>query len=206
MRNNLFVHRAAVLLVALLLTASVGCSYYYNRYFERADLNEVRIDRFRLMPRIFAFQDKKGVYEQLKDYDFVVSVRVEDATSQTTGVSWQAEQATIDSLTDAFLDSVAAVFVVDSLVFHQTPDDNERILLSPDRDNFAPRREDYFTLRFGNVNIPLETVRMRVVLHVTRPGSSESETAPDSAVWAMERVESELRGLMAFRDNARGYE
>ena len=80
------------------------------------------------------------------------------------------------------------------------------LLTRPDRDNFAPRREDYFTLRFGNVDIPMETVRMRVVLHVTRPGSSKSETAPDSAVWLMERVESELRGLMFFRDNVRGYE
>jgi len=136
----------------------------------------------------------------------VVSVRVEDAASQTTGVSWQSEQATIDSLADAFLDSVAAVFIVDSLVLHQTPDDNERILLSPDCDNFAPRREDYFTLRFGNVDIPLETARMRVVLHVTQPGSSESKAAPDSAVWLMERVESEFRGLMVFRNNVRGYE
>jgi len=190
----------------LLLVGGAGCSYFHTMYFERMDRGEVRIDRFRLTPRIFAYQDLKCPGDTPEDRDFVVSIRVEDIRSHTINYTWQAEQVTIDSLADDFLREVSSVFIVDSLVFHQTPHADERILMFPDQANFSPRREDFFTLQFGYADIPLETTRLRVVLHVSRLGPSNPRPSPDSAVWLMNRVEIHDRGLNMFRDNMRGYE
>ncbi len=44
--------------VAILISGS-GCSYYHSRYFERSNASEVRIDRYRLAPRIFTYVDNK---------------------------------------------------------------------------------------------------------------------------------------------------
>lgn len=198
--------RVAIFFLAVIIMIGAGCANFHTRYFARAEQSEVRLDRFRLSPRLFAFQEKKGLLEELKDHPFVVSIRLEDTQAPKSDVEWKDGQTVIDSLADVFLQTVRNVFVVDSLVFHQTPDNNDRIHLLPDRENFSPRRENFLTLKFDKVKIPLETTRIRAVLHVSRQASASLGTGSDSAVWLMDRVDTLDRGMNMFRDQVRGYE
>lgn len=198
--------RVALILLIVIIIVGAGCATFHTRYFARSEQSEVYIDRFRLTPRIFAFQEKKGLLEDLKDHPFAVSIRLEDTQVSKSDVKWRDGQAHIDSLADEFLRVVKSTFLVDSLVLHQTPDDNDRIHLLPDRDNFSPRRENFLTLKFNEVNIPLTTTRIRAVLHVNRQASASLGTGPDSAVWLMDRVDTLERGIDMTRDQVRGYE
>ncbi|MEW5794931.1 MAG: hypothetical protein AB1772_01095 [Candidatus Zixiibacteriota bacterium] len=211
----------ACVCVVLAITA---CSVYRSRYFQRVDNEEVRLDSFRISPRIFAFKDEKAGSARAVKGTFTVTVRVEDALANPEDQLWQSGQAVIDSLADRFLDRVTAVFVVDSLVLHEIPstrieydsvgldevemhvlDDGppfHRLLLQPDRRNYSPRRETFLTLKFGETVLGETTAAVRAVLHVTRPGSPHPA---DSAVFLMSRVDSEGKGLMMFRESVQGY-
>jgi hypothetical protein len=74
--------------------------------------------------------------------------------------------------------------------------------LIPDHSNYSPRRDNYLTFKFGRVDFPRETVRLRAVLHFTRAGQSPSA---DSLLFQMWRVTLEERGLMMFKSNTQGY-
>jgi len=173
----------AAVVTALLMLLLSACTYS-SLYFVRIDTEETRLDGFRLKPRLFAFKEQKGAQQGLKKNRYSVTVRVEDAASKIDDDDWQMEPSVVDSLADRFLGRVTGVFVADSLVLHQIPAESGRILLIPDRVNYAPRREDYLTLKFGETDIPRPT---------------------DTLVWLMERVEEEEQGLTVFRDNVEGY-
>lgn len=186
----------------LTLVGLCACSTFHTRYFQSLDASEVRLGRFRLAPRVFAYQDEKTGSERVAHGVFTVTVRVEDAASAIGNYEWQAGQAAIDSLATKFLQEVSNEFVVDSLVLHQIPGLRPPIILRPDSANYSPRRENFLTLRFGETEIMPAIEDLRVVLHVTRPGLPP---VADSAVFMMVRVEREDRGLMMFKDNVHGY-
>jgi len=191
----------AVVVTALLMLVLSACTYS-SLYFVRVDTEETRLDRFRLLPRVFAYKEAAGTSEGPRTSLYSVTVRVEDATAELEEHDWRLGQATVDSLADAFFGEVGGVFTVDSLVLHQLPAEPGRILLEHDRANYSPRHQDYFTLKFGETDIPRPTHTLRVVLHVTRAGPP---AGADSVVWLMERVEKQGRGLSAFQDDVEGY-
>jgi hypothetical protein len=186
----------------LVLLCLCACSTFYTRYFQRLDSSEIRLGGFRLSPRIFAYQEEKTGSPRVLKGVFTVTVRVEDAESAVGDYEWQAEQTVIDSLAEKFLQKVVGDFVVDSLVLHQIPGSRPPIILKPDSINYAPRRENFLTLRFGETEITSTTEGLRVVLHVTRP---ERPPVADSAVFMMVRVEREERGLMMLKNKVHGY-
>lgn len=188
--------------VVLVLLSLCGCSVYMSRYFERADTNEIRLDQYRLLPRIFAYQEEKTSSPRVSRGTFTVTIRVEDVASSIDEYEWRYGQYATDSLADRFLRQVEEKFVVDSLKLSQSPGSNASIKLLPDRTNYSPRREDFLTFRFGETVIPRETEALRVVLYVTRPGPSP---ILDSTVFPMRRVEIEDKGLIMFRENVHGY-
>jgi hypothetical protein len=194
-------YRTSTILAAL-IGLYLGACTYSSLYFVRVDTEETRLDRFRLLPRVFAYKEEKGTLEGLRGNRYSVTVRVDDPTTEIEEYDWRLDPSTVDSLADAFFDQVSDVFVADSLVLHPLPAASGRILLKPDRVNHAPRHQDYFTLKFGNTDIARQTETLRVVLHVTRAGSP---ALADSVVWLMHRVEKEGRGLAAFRENVEGY-
>ena len=187
---------------SLTLFSLCACSTFHTRYFQRLDSSEVRLGRFSLAPRIFAYQDEKSVSARVVKGVFTVTMRVEDAASEIGGYEWQAGRAEVDSLADKFLGEVADEFVADSLVLHQIPSSRPPIVLRPDSVNYSPRRENFLTLRFGETEIMPATEGLRVVLHVIRPGLPP---VADSLVFMMVRVEREDRGLMMFKDKVHGY-
>ena len=187
---------------AALLTTVCACSTFHTRYFQRIDNSEVRLGRFRLLPRIFAYQDEKSGTARVVKGAFTVTMRVEDAESAIDEYEWQAGRAAIDSLAERFLREVTDEFVVDSLTLHPIPALSPSLKLIPDSANYSPRREDFLTLRFGETAIPSAAEGLRVVLHVTHPGLPPTA---DSVIFMMMRVESEDRGLMIFKDKAHGY-
>jgi hypothetical protein len=187
------------------LVMATGCTYYHSLYFERSNKTDVRIDRFRVTPRIFAYQDQKSSSKMLEPEPFSVTVRVEVLDYDGKPESWKAGQDVIDSVSDEFLAEAAEVFTVDSLVLHQIGPENEQFLLIHDRDNLSPRRENYFTLRFGNIDLPPTTKRLRTVLHYSRHHDS-GETVQDSVFWVNNRVMKSRQGIKLGRDTVRGYE
>ena len=186
----------------LVLVTFCACSTFRTRYFQRLDSSEIRLGGFRLLPRVFAYQDEKSGSERVLKGVFTVTLRVEDAASAIGDYEWQLGQAATDSLAEKFLQDVTDEFVVDSLMLHQIPGHSPPLRMMPDLFNYAPRREDFLTLHFGEAEIPIFTEGLRVVLHVTRPGPSP---VADSAIFMMTRVEREDRGLMMFKDNVHGY-
>ena len=194
--------RGWLAVVAVVLAGLGACSTFHSRYFQRIDTSEVRLGRFRVLPRIFAYQDEKAGSGRVVKGVFTVTVRVEDTVAQEGEYAWQPGQAATDSAADMFLQEWTDEFGVDSLALHPIPALSRSIILKHDVANYAPRREDYLTLRFGETAIPLAAEGLRVVLHVTRPGLPPRA---DSAVIMMMRVESEERGLMMFRDKVHGY-
>jgi len=190
------------ILAAVVLSFLCVCSTFHTRYFQRIDTSEVRLGRFRLLPRIFAYQNEKSVSERVINGAFTVTFRVEDTTSRGDEYEWQTGQAAIDSLAERFLEDVTDEFVVDSLLIHPIPSQSPSLKLIADTANYAPRREDFLTLRFGETIIPPSAEGLRVVLHVTHPGLPP---VADSVIFMMARVESEERGLMMFKDKAHGY-
>jgi len=193
---------ALLALSALILVCLCACSTFHTRYFQRLDSSEVRLGRFRVSPRIFAYQDEKSVSARVVKGVFTVTMRVEDASSAIGHYEWQEGQSAIDSLAEMFLREVTEEFAVDSLVLHQIPGSRPPIILRPDSVNFSPRRENFLTLHFGETAITPATEGLRVVLRVTRPGLPP---VADSAVFMMVRVESEDRGLMMFKNDVQGY-
>jgi hypothetical protein len=188
--------------VALALVSLCACSTFHTRYFQRLDSSEIRLGGFRLLPRVFAYQDEKSGSERVLKGVFTVTMRVEDAASAIGDYEWQLGQAATDSLAEEFLQEVTDEFIVDSLMLHQIPGQDLPIRMMPDLFNYAPRREDFLTLHFGEAEIPILTEGLRVVLHVTLPGPLP---VADSAIFMMTRVEREDRGLMMFKDNVHGY-
>jgi hypothetical protein len=194
--------RSSLALGAAALSIMCACTTFHTRYFQRIDTSEVRIGRFRLLPRLFAFEDEKSGSARVAKGVFTVTVRVEDTESAIEEYEWQAGQAVIDSLAETFLRDVTDEFVADSLKLHPIPDLGPSLKLIPDTTTCSPRRENFLTLRFGETAIPSSAEGLRVVLHVTHPGLPPT---PDSVVFMMARVESEERGLMMFQDKVRGY-
>jgi len=188
--------------ITALLTLVLGACTYSSLYFVRVDTKETRLDRFRLLPRVFAYKETAGTPEGPRTNLYSVTVRVEDTTAELEEHDWRLDPATVDSLADAFFDEVGSVFTVDSLLLHQLPAAPERIFLEHDRSNYSPRHQDYFTLKFGQTDIARQTGTLRVVLHVTRTGPP---AGADSVVWLMRRVEKQGRGLSAFQDDVEGY-
>ena len=194
--------KVSLVISAAALSMLCACSTFHTRYFQRIDNSEVRLGRFRLLPRIFAYQDEKTGSERVVKDVFTVTMRVEDAESAIDEYEWQAGQAAIDSLAEEFLTEVTDEFVVDSLTLHPIPLLSSSLQLIPDSANYSPRRENFLTLRFGETAIPSAAEGLRVVLHVTHPGLPPTA---DSVIFMMVRVESEDRGLMMFKDKVRGY-
>jgi len=186
----------------LVLLGLCGCSVYMTRYFEREDDNEIRLDQYRLRPRIFAFQEEKVSGPRVARGTFTVTIRLEDTASSIEEYEWRYGQKAIDSLADRFLQQVTDKFVVDSLVLNQSPGSDPPLVLFPERTNYSPRREDFLTLRFGETVVQRVTERLRAVLYVTRPGPPPTA---DSAVFPMRRYEVEDKGLLMFREHVHGY-
>ena len=194
------VFRVLPLALAILFAAG-GCATFHDLYFERVAPDDAYLDGYRLGLRIFAFQEKRVKAVAPDSSDFVVSVRVISSDVSRDRGEWSEQAAIVDSLAEAFLQRVQATFAVDSLVFYQTPSAEKPIVLNHDRENFAPRRDDYLTLRFGRTEIPLETQQIRAVMYVTRPVGNVA----DSVVWPMQRVDKFERGISVFRGDVQGY-
>ena len=190
------------LFAAALLIALAGCATFRSNYFTLSDDDTPSIDRFHLTPRIFAFKESRVSIGQALSAKHYVTLRVEDPTVKADDESWQQSRAQVDSLADNFLRKVNEVFAIDSLVLHETPSTREHPTLLPDKSNYSPRRENYLTYRFGQIDFPQETIRLRAVLHFTRAGESPSA---DSIVYQMWRVTLEERGLLMFKSNTQGY-
>ena len=188
----------------ILLVLGAGCTYR-TLYFERPIASEdTYVDRYLIRPRVFSYKEleQHPTVPNLKG--FSVSIRIEDTEVVPSPEDWRQDTALIDSLADAFLAQVSSVFAVDSLVLHQMPGESERILLIHDGQGFSPRRDYYFTLQFGTIDIPSTTTWLRIVLHVSRTRAAESRVL-DSVVWSMRKIEREAKGLKGMRDNIQGY-
>jgi len=190
--------------LGMMVLVCLGCSYYQSRYFELYAAEEARIAQFNLAPRIFACQDEKILLGDTACDNYSVSIRVREGTGETDAESWQQDMATVDSLSDAFFNKVAEVFRADSLLLEASKG-SEAILLHAETDRYLPRRHNYFTLRFGSIDIPSGTGQLRMVLHVSRRGES-GRYAPDSVIWHMAPIDTTEYGLYMFRANVRGYE
>ncbi|MCX6835554.1 MAG: hypothetical protein NTW07_10565 [candidate division Zixibacteria bacterium] len=193
---------ALLALSALVLVGLCACSTFHTRYFERLDNSEVRLGRFCLAPRIFAFQSETSFSSRVVKGVFTVTMRVQDAESAVGDYDWKAGQDAVDSLAEKFYQKVTDEFVPESLILYQIPGSRPPIVLKPDSVNFSPRREDFLTFRFGETEIAPVVEGLRVVLHVIRPGLPP---VADSAVFMMERVEREDRGLLKFNEKVKGY-
>ena len=184
--------------------ACLGCSYYQSRYFRSYAADEARIAQFSLAPRIFACQDEEIVLGDSTCDDYSITIRVREGAGETDADDWHQDPALVDSLSDAFLEKVAGIFRADSLLL-VTQSGVEPIRLYPERDRYVPRRHNYFTLRFGSMDIPLQAGQLRLVLHVSLKNDSDTYL-PDSLIWPMTPVDTTDYGLMMFRNNVRGYE
>lgn len=193
--------QVAALMVALLIGIG-SCTTYRSSYFLLPQGSKVYFEHFRLIPRIFAFKESKLASERVVKGTYSVTIRVQDSTTRTEDYQWELTKPKADSLADKFLQEVADVFVVDSLVLQETPPESAPIVLLPDRTNYAPRREDFLTLKFDDITFPRQTIRLRAVLHVTRPGLPPSA---DSVVFPMWRIEKEDRGLLMMNNQTQGY-
>ena len=191
-----------VLCAAALLAGLAGCATFRSNYFTLTEDDATTIDRFRLTPRIFAFKEARVSYTQARAAKHFVTLRIEDPTIESNDESWRQSSEQISGLADGFLRTVTDIFVIDSLVLHETPGDGESRALLPDRSNYSPRRENYLTFRFGQIDFPATTVRLRAVLHFTRAGDPP---AADSVVYQMWRVALEERGLLMFESHTQGY-
>ena len=189
-------------LVAAFLFVLASCATYRSSYFVPADETPIFFDRFQLTPRIFAYKESGLNAPRVVKGAYSVTIRVQDSTSRLEGYEWQLTKAQLDTLSDGFLRRVTDDFRVDSLVLHETPTESEPIVLLPDRTNYSPRREDYLTLKFGEISVPREAVELRAVLHVTRPGVTPSA---DSVIFQLGRIELEDRGLPLLRNQTQGY-
>ncbi len=190
------------LIPAVLLS---GCGNFHSLYFVRSDRTETRIDRYRLTPRIFAYQEMQTTSKTAHLQPFAVTVRVDDVVSEPALESWRVGQDVINSASDGFLARAREVFVVDSFALHQVDTDNERLVLIPDSANFTPRRENYFTLRFGDIELPPETGRLRAVLHYARVDDADIPVG-DSVVWTTDLVKTSRRGVRLGASTIRGYD
>jgi len=194
-----------LVLSLVFVTLLSGCANFHSLYFVRADQRETMIDRFRVTPRIFAYQEKQTADTVGYFAPFSVTVRVEDVASDRELESWKVGQEVINSIADGFLARAREVFTVDSMALHQPPTDNERILLVPDPDNFSPRRDNFFTLRFGEFDLPHETWHLRAVMHYHYRDQS-GRMVQDSVSWEADRVKTSRRGLKLGSSSVRGYD
>lgn len=187
----------------ILVLLATGCTYR-SLYFQPTGTVDQHFDEYRVRPRVFSHRESEEKLEALASRGFSVSVRIEDTTAQPLDEAWPAQPRVVDSMANAFLEQVSSRLQVDSLVLHPTPEDSERILLIHDGKSFTPRREAYFTLQFGNIGIPEAASSLRMVLHVSRLIGSGTPTA-DSAVWSLDRIEHEGKGVQLGRTNIHGY-
>ncbi len=193
-----------VLVLAVAALIQSGCASFQSRYFRRYGAQEASIEQYSLAPRIFACQDEMVEQGDTTCDNYSVSIRVVEESRKPVRDAWKQDMATIDSLSEAFFEEVAGVFRTDSLVLREEGE-TESIVLRPETDRYTPRRDNYFTLRFGSTDISLENGQLRVVLHVSRAGE-KGHLLPDSIVWLMESIDSTDYGINMFRNSVRGYE
>lgn len=193
----------ALALAAVVLIQS-GCSFFQSRYFQKYHAEEARIERFSLAPRIFACQNKVIGQNDTTCDNYFVSIRVQEGSGAPERDAWKQDMAVVDSLSELFFKKVAEVFRADSLVLYGD-DETESMVLQPETDRYTPRRDNYFTLRFGSTDIPVVNGQLRTVLHVSRIGE-DGHFLPDSLVWLMESIDTTDYGVLMFRNTVRGYE
>lgn len=192
------------LATSALVLACIGCSYYQSRYFELYTAAEARVGQFNLAPRIFACQDEAITLGDSTCNDFSISIRVREGAGKTDIDDWQQDPELIENLSDAFMEKVANVFRADSLLLG-APGGAEPIRVFPEKDRYSPRRHNYFTYRFGSLDVPSRAGLLRMVLYVSLKGDS-GDYSPDSVVWPMVAVDTTEYGLEMLRNHVRGYE
>jgi len=195
-------HTVVAALITVLAVGMCSCITYRSSYFVPSNERPVFIDRFRLTPRVFAFKESRVTSERVIKGAYSITIRVQDSTTDLEHYEWRLTEQQTDSLADRFLQQVSAVFVVDSLLLHEIPGEPRPMVLLPDTKSYAPRRENFLTLKFGEITLPREAMRLRAVLHVTRPGLP---LTADSAVFQLGRIELEDRGLLMFDNQTQGY-
>ncbi len=188
--------------MAALLVGLASCSTFRSSYFLPSNENPVFFDHYRLTPRIFAYRESRLNAPRVVRGTYSVTIRVQDSVADLEGYEWQMTDEQLKSLSDGFLKRITDDFLVDSLVMYETPGESQPMVLLPDRTNYAPRREDFLTFKFGEITFPRETIRLRAVLHVTRLGSPPSA---DSVVFQLNRIELEDRGLLMMSNQTQGY-
>ncbi len=184
--------------------AVLGCSYYQSRFFELYAAADARIGQFNLAPRIFACQDEAIVLGDSTCNDYSVSIRVREGSGEANTDDWQQDPKLIEGLSDDFMKKVADVFRADSLVLG-SPGETEPIRLLPETDRYSPRRHNYFTLRFGSVDVTSWVGQLRLVLYVSVKNASD-HYVPDSVIWPMMPIDTTDYGLDMLRNQVRGYE